>query len=147
MDRLFHHPPAGWRIPANGGTPTAVTSEEGWAPYASPDGKLIAYLGKAGTLIAPFAGGKPIRIIETAREFPIWWTPDSKAVLYIDNREGVATNVFLQQVAGGSPKQITHFTFGNVLNFAPSPDGKALVVSHGDTASDAVLLTNVQSRL
>jgi hypothetical protein len=50
--------------------------------------------------------------------------------------------VMEQPLPEGSPRQLTKFTNGRVRDFDWSADGKQLYVSHGETNSDAVLITN-----
>jgi Tol biopolymer transport system component len=69
------------------------------------------------------------------------WTPDGRAISYIDVHDGVS-NVWSQSLAGGPPKQITTFKSGIIYRHAWSRDGKTLVLSRGDVSSDAVLISN-----
>ena len=77
-------------------------------------------------------------------EFVDWrWTRDSKALAYLDTKSG-ATNVWLQPIAGGTPKQLTHFASERMLSFDFSPDGKQIIFSRGHFSSDAVRITNLK---
>ena len=71
------------------------------------------------------------------------WTSDSKAVAYLDTRNGI-TNIWSQPVAGGPPMQLTHFTSDRITSFDFSPDGKQIVYSRGHSSSDAVRITNLK---
>ena len=42
--------------------------------------------------------------------------------------------------AGGVGHQVTEFTEGEIFSFAVSPDGASLVVAHGRTQRDIVLI-------
>jgi hypothetical protein len=53
------------------------------------------------------------------------------------------SNIWPQPLAGGPPQQVTHFTSGQVFNFAWSPEGR-LVLARGSQSSDVVLITNFQ---
>jgi Tol biopolymer transport system component len=71
------------------------------------------------------------------------WTPDSKAVAYLETKNGV-TNIWSQPIAGGPPLQLTHFTSDRMMSFDFSPDGKQIAYSRGHTSSDAVRITNLK---
>jgi hypothetical protein len=53
------------------------------------------------------------------------------------------TNIWTQLLAGGPPKQVTHFTTGHLFNFAWSPKGD-MVLARGSQSSDVVLIRNSQ---
>jgi Tol biopolymer transport system component len=71
------------------------------------------------------------------------WTRDSKAVAYLDTKNGV-TNIWSQPVSGGPPMQLTHFTSERMMSFDFSADGKQIVYSRGHSSSDAVRITNLK---
>ena len=71
------------------------------------------------------------------------WTRDSKAVAYLDTRNGV-TNIWSQPISGGPPIQLTHFTSERMMSFDFSPDGKQIAYSRGHSSSDAVRITNLK---
>ncbi|HET8677636.1 MAG TPA: hypothetical protein VFO63_17685, partial [Blastocatellia bacterium] len=93
--------------------------------------------------IFPFEGGPPVKILDIpgglARR--IGWTVDGRALTYSDEQRGVV-NIWSQPIAGGTPKQLTSFTEGQLLFFAWSPDGKELAVTRGSATSDVVLISN-----
>jgi hypothetical protein len=57
------------------------------------------------------------------------------------NLTGV-TNLWIQPLAGGPPKQLTNFTSESFFAWDLSRDGKQLVDGRGATTSDAVLISN-----
>lgn len=71
------------------------------------------------------------------------WTPEGDAILYIVHDNGVS-NIWRQPIDNSSPKKITQFEKGSILNFAYSPDGKELVLSRGTFKSDIVLFQNIK---
>jgi Tol biopolymer transport system component len=75
----------------------------------------------------------------------IRWTPDSSGVLLPWSEAG-ATNLWLQPVQGGRARQITHFSSGLVKDFAFSPDGRRLALSHGADTTDILLLRDFLSK-
>jgi hypothetical protein len=53
----------------------------------------------------------------------------------------LATNVWEQSLAGGLPKQLTHFDSGEISDFSWSSDHQRLLMTRGVSNSDVVLLT------
>jgi hypothetical protein len=53
-----------------------------------------------------------------------------------------AGNVWEQPLAGGIPKQLTHFTTSQIFDFNWSFDQTRLLLTRGNVNSDAVLLSN-----
>jgi Tol biopolymer transport system component len=95
-----------------------------------PDGKLVSYyyLGDDvwGLAIVPVEDGKPLQ------KFPlpasvisrfVRWTPDGKALAYIDTRDG-ASNIWLQPLDKSTPRQLTNFNAEHTFYFDWSRDGK-----------------------
>jgi hypothetical protein len=54
-----------------------------------------------------------------------------------------ATNLWEHPLAGGKPKQLTHFTAGQIFGFNWSSDHMWLLLTRGSTNIDAVLLSNL----
>jgi len=90
----------------------------------------------------PIEGGVPTKLSYQV-DSPFAWSPDSKAVLYVDNRNGVS-NLMSQTLDGRPPKQITNFTEGTIFSFAWSADGKQLFLARGAINSDVVLINSVK---
>jgi hypothetical protein len=53
-------------------------------------------------------------------------------------------NLFRLELAGGPPRQLTHFTRGTILNPEISPDGKRIAYHRGTTEPDLVLLKTTE---
>ena len=66
-----------------------------------------------------------------------------KAIQYLQVKDGT-TNVWEVPFSGGNPKQLTHFTSGEVYDYGWSPDGKDLFLARGEFGGDPVLLTQIQ---
>ena len=142
-----------WQLPMQGGPPSQVVlpNSAGAAPQISPDGKLLAYLAMPVTMsspmvltVVPFAGGSPVyRFDVPMGATRIRWAPDGQALDYLLTRGG-ATNIWRQELAGGSPKQITNFKSDLIFFFAWSRDGKQLALARGTISSDVVLISNFQ---
>jgi TolB protein len=132
----------------DGGTPQPVTERTASRPTISPDGKWIAVyffddtVNRFEIAIVPTEGGEPTRLSYQV-DAAFGWSPDSKAVLYVDNRNGVS-NLMRQTLDGHPPKQVTNFTEGTIFNFAWSADGKQLFLARGAVNSDVVLINSVK---
>jgi Tol biopolymer transport system component len=69
------------------------------------------------------------------------WTADSRALTYIETRDGVS-NIWSQSLGGGQSKQLTAFKSEHIYSFEWSLDGKQLLVLSGTSSSDAVIINN-----
>jgi Tol biopolymer transport system component len=67
------------------------------------------------------------------------WTPDGRALTYIDTINGVS-NIWSLPVDGGPPKQLTDFKTDQIFWFDFSRDGKQLAVSRGTQTSDVIVI-------
>lgn len=67
--------------------------------------------------------------------------PDSRAFMCFQERDGVG-NIWRQPLDGNPSQQFTHFTEGNIGNFALSADGHQLALAHGRHFNDVVLITD-----
>ena len=59
----------------------------------------------------------------------MYWSNFGHSLLYADERGG-ESNIYSQPLEGGEPKQLTHFTEGQIYSFDQSWDGKRLAVAH-----------------
>jgi serine/threonine protein kinase/Tol biopolymer transport system component len=144
------------RVPIDGGTPAKIASFPGGVNCAiSPDAKLIA-CGTQVPAADPNAASVPQlqvlsaddgKVIQVFRAPPdareVRWSPDQKSLQFVQTHKG-ASNIWEQPLAGGPPRQVTHFTSDHIFSFAWSHDGKTLYVARGTTTSDVVLLSNFQ---
>ena len=132
----------------DGGTPQPVTERTVSRPIISPDGKWIAVyffddtISRFELAVVPMEGGEPTKLSYLV-DSAFGWMPDSKAVAYVDDRNGVS-NLWSQTLDGHPPKQITTFTEGTIFNFAWSSDGNQLFLARGAINSDVVLINNVK---
>ena len=142
--------PTLWKIPIDGGgAPIQLSDKIAAVPRVSPDGRFIAcfYRAQVETFsklaVLPFDGGEPVKVIDrsptTFVEAGIRWTPDGRALSFIDNRDGVS-NVWIQPLDGSPAKQLTNFTSETIFRFAWSPDGKMIVAERGTETGDIVLI-------
>jgi Tol biopolymer transport system component len=114
-------------------------------PMPSPDGSAIAghYAAERGERIAviPTQGGG-VKRFDTVGPSGTW-SPDGKALLYIETRNDVS-NIMRQPIAGGPPVPLTHFAADQIFGFAVSPDQRQLAVVRGRVASDVVLVSDAR---
>ena len=138
-----------WRMPAEGGEPVRLTDKISTWPTVSPDGRWVAYFYRSDdnaptrVAVAPLEGGEPVKTFDLPPNFsqPLRWTPDGRALAYIDTRGGVS-NVVAQPLDGGATKQLTDFKADRIFFFDFSRDGKQLALSRGTVTSDVVLISN-----
>jgi len=124
----------------------------------SPEGKRIAYVAAPGTpVINPSSpsGSQPNQLKVIAFDggtlmhqfdWPAsaWrprWAPRGEAIEYVLTKDGVS-NIWQQRLAGGPPKQVTHFDSGEIFDFEWSPDGRQLALTRGSESSDVILISN-----
>jgi serine/threonine protein kinase/Tol biopolymer transport system component len=137
------------KVPSGGGPASQLTDYTSYLPSVSPDGKWIACVYSPGQnqpislAIVPFTGGQPTKVFPlpvTIGGVSIHWTPDGRAISFINSVNGVG-NVWEQPVAGGPPTPVTHFTSDRIFYFDWSGDGR-LALSRGTEPTDAVLIKN-----
>jgi serine/threonine protein kinase len=147
--------PTLWRVSIDGGAPQQLTDKYSAAASFSPDGKSLAciYRDEQPTsplklAIFPPEGKQPTRIFdapiladEVSLVPPPRWTTDGRALTYVVTSAGVS-NIWLQPIDGGAPRQLTMFKADRIFSFEWSRDGKQLVVARGIVASDVVLISN-----
>jgi len=112
----------------------------------SPDGTQVAVIAIAGTgaprtiSLVPAEGGDARSIFtSTAALLGVRWYPAGDALLLTIN-ENRQENLFRLELAGGPPRQLTHFTRGRILNPEVSPDGRRIAYHRGTMEPDLVLL-------
>ena len=71
----------------------------------------------------------------------IRWTPDGRALTYVDTRDGIS-NIWAYPIDGSPPKQLTGFKSDRIFGYAWSRDGKQLAVARGSIATDVVLISD-----
>jgi Tol biopolymer transport system component len=138
-----------WKVPIEGGDAVQVTNYTALQSIVSPDGKSFAcwYAESPQTpaklAIIPMEGGQPTKILNvppSIGEFVnIRWTPDGKAISYLDSKDGIP-NVWNQPIDGGKPVQVTNFNAEKIFNFDWSRDGKQLGLARGKTSTDVILI-------
>lgn len=138
-----------WKIPMDGGDPIQINERISVKPAISPDGKWIAFqttgdqpTSRPKLAILSFDGGQPSNLLEIPL-IQYRWSADGKAILYLDNKEGVS-NIWSQPLDGGAPKQLTKFTADQIFSFDWSRDGKTMACSRGVVTTDVVLIKDIE---
>jgi Tol biopolymer transport system component/DNA-binding winged helix-turn-helix (wHTH) protein len=138
-----------WRVSLAGGEPTRLSDSYALFPSVSPDGKMIACLGrsdsKAVLRILSFEDGRPLKTFDLAAPTfssnRLQWTRDGKTVIYGTEHDGV-TSIFKQPLSGGEPAVVTKFE-DELADFSYSPDGQSLAVARGGWQHDIVLIRDL----
>jgi Tol biopolymer transport system component/DNA-binding winged helix-turn-helix (wHTH) protein len=138
-----------WRVSIDGGEPARLSDSYALFPSISPDGKMIACLGrndsKAVLRILSFEDGRPLKTFDLATPAfssnRIQWTRDGKAVIYGTEYDGV-TSIFRQPLSGGEPAVVMKFE-DELADFSYSPDGQSLAVVRGGWQHDIVLIRDL----
>ena len=151
---IFHSTRAGsirlWKVSIDGGEPVRLTDKITFNPTVSPDGSLIAcgYREDQPNMpikiaIIPFAGGDLVKVLDIPQSLHgvagLRWTPDGRALTYIDTINGVS-NIWSLPLDGGKPVQLTDFKTDQIFWFDFSRDGKQLALSRGTQTSDVILI-------
>jgi Tol biopolymer transport system component len=128
----------------DGSQPEMVTEDpvDLWA--ISNDGGLLAYsyhdteANRTRVAVIALAGGSPPVRFDLEPCYLLRWTVDGKGLIFI----GPDDSIWSQSIAGGTPKQLTHFQRDlQLISFALSPDGKHLAFAKNRNNWDAVTLT------
>jgi len=127
-----------YAAPIEGGTPTKLA--DGASVAVSPDGSSMAFTdSRASLMVCSLPGCASPRTIGSAPfDGAVSWAPDGVAYA----SEG---NVWVQPIAGGSPRQLTRFTDKRPIgSFAWSRDGKRLAVTRSTVTNDIVLFRGLK---
>jgi len=135
-----------WKIASGGGDLRRVTDIECGTPNFSPDGTMISCVSNdSEILILSASDGALIKRLKAAEHaslnFGARWTPDGHTLVYIKHNNSVS-NLWIQPLDGGEPRELTTFTSGAIYNFAFSADGTRLYISRGNQIHDAIIIRN-----
>lgn len=142
-----------WRADREGGGAVPLDPRAASLPALSPAGdEVAAFLRERGDgplqlavlpLDAAHAGAGAARLFDlpptTFMQAGLQWTPDGRAVVYVDTR-GEVSNLVRQPLDGGPPEPLTSFAESRIFRFAISPRGD-LVCARGSEIDDVVMLT------
>ena len=136
-------------MPIDGGEPVLLSEEPLIRCAVSHDGKMIACSletpgSPARLAVLPIDGGSPLKVFDAKFQLParMRWTADGRAVTYIRRQDGLS-DIWSQSIDGGEPKRITNFKADEIFSFDWARDNR-LVISHGSSTSDVVLITNAK---
>ncbi len=139
-----------FKAPIGGGEPVRIVEEPGLGRcIISPDGKLMAcQLDPSGEdakiKVISTVDAAAIRVFDVKLVLPsrIRWAPDGRSITYVSRLDGL-TDIWSQPIDGGEPKRLTNFKADAIFSFDWSRDNK-LVISHGKSDSDVVLIRNTK---
>jgi eukaryotic-like serine/threonine-protein kinase len=140
-----------WKISIDGGEPVRLTNDYSLYPSISPDGKLIACVGKTNDqrrqlLILSSADGRILQKLDLDSmrllSYRLRWSGDGKSIMFAASGAGAA-GIFTQKLAGGAAERVVTFDQNDIYDFGFSPDGKQLAVTRGEYQFDVVLLSGL----
>lgn len=125
-------------VPSSGGTAQPLTDGAGWdsRPAWSPDGRFLAYSHAS-------ASGAELRMYDLSSGTTsslystnfgvgqIAFNPAGGNIYFILDRNQLDAHLWQVPTAGGTPKQITFAESWHEWSFAPSPDGKRVIIDSG----------------
>lgn len=133
------------KVSIDGGDTIKLFDKSALCPMLSPDGRLVAFFTNdqpesqrwhievydlnSVTKVRRFElpeSTTPFNGLRLTPDNRLRWTTDGSGLAYVSRADG-ASNVWLQPLEGGAPRQLTYFKDANILSFAWSPDGKQLV--------------------
>lgn len=140
-----------WKVSIDGGEPVQLTRSIASYPSVSPNGKYIACvqgdvsLDDGGKLaIYSIDGGDPVKVFpQKTYSRTIKWTPDGRAITYIENAVNDTSRIWLQPVDGANPKVFAEFGRERIFGLDWSPDQKYLACVRGLWTSNAVLIKGI----
>jgi Tol biopolymer transport system component len=118
----------------------------------SPDGRMVMVSSRDEptrswtTAILPIGGGEPFYRLQAdlgQDSFrPIHWTPDGKALAYVDPKS--LMKIMMRPIDGSPARPLTEFRDGpRIVDFAWSSDASQLAIERAAETSDIVMLTGV----
>ncbi|HSE19634.1 MAG TPA: winged helix-turn-helix domain-containing protein [Pyrinomonadaceae bacterium] len=136
-----------WKVSVEGGEPSQLTDFVASAPEVSPDGKMIACIGrnesKRRLLILPVDGGPVVKEMDffgwVSR---IQWVNDGQAVIYAGERKG--RRVMIKQwLNGGVSEEPLNLDTDELFDFGYSADGRSFALNRGAWLNDLVLISGL----
>ena len=141
--------PGLWKVPVEGGEPVLISEKRLGRISISPDGTKFAHAskidGRAKILIESFENNALLQQFDTPSGYflggDIVWSDREKALIYITEDSNNVGNLWGQSLDGGSAEKLTHYTSGEIFNFAFSPDGSKAALIRGTWNYQALLVT------
>jgi eukaryotic-like serine/threonine-protein kinase len=143
-----------WKVSILGGEAIRLTNGQSIYPSISPDGKLIASIGKGKEktrklLVLSPIDGKTLHEFEVGSlklsAYRLRWSLDGRFLLFAASKDGVA-GIYRQPLTGGTAERMIEFEEDDVYDFGYSPDGQQLAVTRGDYQFDIVLLSGLNQQ-
>jgi Tol biopolymer transport system component len=139
-----------WRVPIDGGEAEQLSQSHSITPSLSTDDRMLAYFymddsqAKASWRLGIIScDGKAL--LKTYALPPgfssqiLRWTPDGKALAYL-KEAGNISNIWIQPLDSGEPRQFTSFTTDRIVDFAWTRDGRQLVCLRAVESSSIALI-------
>jgi Tol biopolymer transport system component len=135
-----------WRVRLDGGPAVQLAEGTRIRPAVSPDGRLVAHYW-----LTPERWALAVLPVDGDQRAQVWplspthcgrtvrWSPDSRALAYVDCAGGVA-NIWLRRLDGSPARRLTSFTSGHIDTFDWSRDGSQLAWLRRSEVSDLVLI-------
>jgi Tol biopolymer transport system component len=133
------------KVSIDGGASIKLFDKTALCPVISPDGKLLAFFTNDSpeskvwhievydlSAVAPIRrfqlpkNTTPFNSLRLTPDNRLRWMPDNRGLGYVSHANG-ASNIWLQMLAGGSPRRLTDFKDAEILSFGWSADGRELV--------------------
>ncbi|HSB12550.1 MAG TPA: winged helix-turn-helix domain-containing protein [Blastocatellia bacterium] len=135
-----------WRVSIDGGEPVQLTPYIAARPAVSPDGKMVACVGRNESsrklLILSSESGQ---LLKEFRFFGwgsrLQWRQDGKALFYCSQQNGVDT-IMEQSLDGGLLQQIVDLDEDELFDFGYSADSQSFAVIRGGWHHDVVLISD-----
>jgi Tol biopolymer transport system component len=143
-----------WRVPVEGGDAVKVSDYPARHPNISPDGRWIVceYSDRPGsTWNVGILDAQNGSIKSTFSDLPkaapdttdqrgqIRWSPSGNSLIYVSTQDGVS-NLWEKPLHGGLARQLTLFSEGKILDFAPSFDGDSIAYVKDTSGGDIALI-------
>jgi serine/threonine protein kinase/Tol biopolymer transport system component len=143
-----------WQVSVDGGEPSKLSDYPARHPSISPDGRLIAceYSDRPGGawsvgVLDARDGRVKFRFPQIPTSDPdtsdqsklVRWSPNGLRLVYVVTKNGVS-NLWEQSLIGSPPRQMTSFSEGRIIDFAPSRDGKSIAYIKGNRGGDVALI-------
>lgn len=125
------------KVSIDGGSPVELFDKGALYPVVSPDGQRLALFTNEHPEsqewfleVYDLRSLKPVNrfsLNEASKPFNgLQWSPDGQGLIYVSNANG-ASNLWMQKLAGGTPKPLTDFKDAEILSFAWSAPLKQIV--------------------
>ena len=125
-----------YRISVDGSSPIRLTKSRHveTSPTWTPDGKYIYFIsdryGSPQIMRIPSSGGQPTTIIKGGQNDDPCVSPRGNMIAYTSSLGGGGFNIWVADVNGGSPRNLTQDLSGNCEMPSWAPDGRHIVFCH-----------------